>query len=144
MSRADSPSVSRPRTAAAVLSLLVLALSLAGSFEPGATRERARRLARALGGEVRPQGETATFWFDPDYAAFLDDVRNRTPEDATVAVIVPLRPDLYRHVANYQLAPRRVVEERWKDEATFIATYRTEAGRGPGGTKIVHGELWAR
>ena len=134
----------RLRTAIAVLSLLVLALSLASSFEPSATAERWHRLIRSLGGDVRPQGESAGFWFDPDFAAFLADVKKRTPPRATVAVIVPFRPDLYRYQAYYQLAPRRVVEDRWKDEAAFIATYRTDAARGPGGVPIVNGQLWAR
>jgi hypothetical protein len=124
--------------------MFVLALSLAGSFEPAATLERWHRLVRALGGEVRPQGESAGFWFDPDFAAFLADVKQRTPPDATVAVIVPFRPDLYRYQAYYQLAPRRVVEDRWKDEAAFIATYRTDAARGSGGVPIVNGQLWKR
>ncbi len=152
MSRAAGPSASRLRAAdasplraaIAALSLIVLAVSLARSFEPAATLQRAQRLARGLAGDVRPQSEAAGFWFDPDYAAFLDDVKKRTPPDATVAVLVPLRPDLYRFQANYQLAPRRVVEERWKDEAGFIATYRTDAARGPGGVPIVNGQLWAR
>jgi hypothetical protein len=144
VSRAAGPSASRLRAAIAALSLIVLALSLARSFEPSATLARARRLVRGLRGDFRPQSEAAGFWFDPDFAAFLDDVKKRTPPDATVAVLVPLRPDLYRFQASYQLAPRRVVEERWKGEAGFIATYRTDAARGPGGVPIVHGELWAR
>jgi hypothetical protein len=142
--RAASPNASSIRTAIAVLSLLVLALSLTGPFEPAATATRWYRLTRALGGDVRPQREATGFWFDPDYAAFLADIKKLTPANATVAVVVPFRPDLYRYQAYYQLAPRRVVEERWKDEASFIATYRTDAGRGPGGARIVHGELWRK
>lgn len=144
MKRAASPSGSSTRTAIAVLSLLVLALSLTGPFEPAAAAARWHRLARALGGDVWPQREATGFWFDPDYAAFLADVKRLTPANATVAVVVPSRPDLYRYQAYYQLAPRRVVEERWKDEASFIATYRTDAGRGPGGVRIVNGELWVK
>lgn len=144
MKRAASPNAERLRAAVAALSLLVLALSLVASFEPAATRERWHRLKRGLGGDVRPQGESAGFWFDPDFAAFLDDVKQRTPPDATVAVLVPFRPDLYRYQAYYQLAPRRVVEDRWKDEAAYIATYRTDAARGPGGASIVNGQLWKR
>ncbi len=144
MERTPAPRVSGFRAAIAVLSLVVLAVSLAGPLDAPATAERWHRLIRGLGGEVRPQGETAGFWFDPDYASFLADVKRRTPEDATVAVLVPRRPDLYRYQAYYQLAPRRVVEERWKDEASFIATYRTDVGRGPGGVPIVNGELRAK
>jgi len=128
----------------AVVSLLVLAASLTRSFEPAEAFARGRRLARGLGGEVAPQRDAAGFWFDPDYAAFLADLKALTPENATVAVIVPQRPDLYLYQANYQLAPRRVVGERSKDEASFIATYRSEAARGPGGRPIAGGALWAR
>ncbi len=144
MNRAASPNTSGLRAAIAVLSLLVLGASLAKSFEPSATASRWRRLVGALGGDVRPQGEAAGFWFDPDFADFLAEVKRRTPPNATVAVIVPYRPDMYRYQAYYQLAPRRVVEDRWKDEAAFIATYRTDAARGPGGTAIVNGQLWTR
>jgi hypothetical protein len=132
------------RVAVAGLALAVLAASLVRSFQPAETLAGARRLARDLRGEVRPLRDTTGFWFDPDYTAFLADLKAMTPEDATVAVIVPRRPDLYRYQAYYQLAPRRVVEERWKDEASFVATYRTEAGRGPGGRPISNGELRAK
>ena len=132
------------RRGAAILSLLVLAATLALSFEPYRTLFRAQRLAAALRGEVLPQRATAGFWFDPDYAAFLADVRVLTPENATIAVLVPKRPDMYGHQAYYQLAPRRVVGENWKDEASFIATYRTERARSPGGRAIAHGQLWTR
>jgi len=142
--RAPNPRISGFRAAIAVLSLVVLAACLTGPFEPEAAAARWHRLTRALRGEVRPQGQATGFWFDPDYAAFLADVKRRTPENATVTVLVPRWPDLYRFQASYQLAPRRVVEERWKDEASFIATYRTDAGRGPGGAPIVNGELWQR
>ena len=127
----------------AVLSLLVLAVSLATPLPTRETRARFDRLTRALAGET-VRSDLAGFWFDPDYAAFLDDVKRRTPESATVAVFVPERPDLYLYQAYYRLAPRRVVEERWKDEADFIATYRTEVGRGPEGVAINGGVLWTR
>jgi hypothetical protein len=133
------------RFVVAVLSLLVLAASLTRSLEPAETLARWHRLARGLRGEIpATRRDPAGFWFDPDYAAFLSDLKALTPANATVAVIVPRRPDLYLYQANYQLAPRRVVEERWKDEASFVATYWTEAGRGPGGRPIAGGALWAR
>jgi hypothetical protein len=124
--------------------LLVLAVSRARPLEPGRTVVRARRLARALAGETFPPRERAAFWFDPDYTAFLDDVKAATPETATVAVLVPKRPDVYLYQASYQLAPRRVVEATWMDEAGYVATYRTDTARGPGGRAIAHGQLWAR
>src|SRR5215831_2373639 len=121
------------RRALAVLSLLVLAVSLVSPLQPAETRARFERLRQAISGDPGYRADRASFWFDPDYAAFLDDVKRRTPESATVAMIVPERPDLYRYQAVYRLAPRRVVEERWKGEADAIATYFTEKTRGPGG-----------
>lgn len=134
----------RARRALAVLSLLVLAVSLASPLDVGATAARFRRFAAALAGETEYRSDRMSFWFDPDYAAFLEEVRRRTPESATVAVLVPRRPDLYTVQAHYRLAPRRVVEERWIAEADAVATYRTEAGRGPGGVAIAGGRLWTR
>ena len=145
MSRAPGHSTSPAwRVFVAGLSLAVLAASLVRSFQPAETLERGRLLLRGLRGDVRPLRETTGFWFDPDYTAFLADLKAMTPQGATVAVIVPRRPDLYRYQAYYQLAPRRVVEERWKDEASFVATYRTETARGPGGRPIANGELQAK
>ncbi len=134
----------RLRGVLAVLSLLVLAFSLASPLEPRYARERLDRFLRAIAGEAGWRSDRSSFWFDPDYAAFLDDVKRRTPESATVAVLVPERPDLYRYQAIYRLAPRRVVDERWKNEADVIATYRTEVGRGPRGVAITGGTLWIR
>jgi hypothetical protein len=132
------------RAAVAGLALLVLAFSLALPLEPSTTLFRARRLARALAGETVAPRDAAAFWFDPDYTAFLADVKAATPETATVAVLVPKRPDVYLYEASYQLAPRRVVEANWMAEAGFVATYRTEAADGPRGSPISGGTLWAR
>src|SRR5262245_58170076 len=128
----------------AVLSLLVLAVSLVSPLKTRETRARFDRLARSISGKPGWRSDRASFWFDPDYAAFLDDVKRRTPESATVAVVVPKVPDLYLFQAYYRLAPRRVVGERWKDEADFVATYLTEVGRGPEGIAIKGGQLWTR
>ncbi len=134
----------RARQALAGLSLFVLAVSLASPFDRDATAARFRRFAAALTQEAGYRSDGMSFWFDPDYAAFLEDVARRTPSSATVSVLVPRRPDLYKYQAYYRLAPRRVVEERWIGEADVVATYRTEAGRGPGGVEIVGGRLWTR
>ena len=134
----------RLRGVLAVLSLVVLAVSLVSPFSHAEARARFQRFERALSGDSGYHAELAGFWFDPGYAAFLDDVKRRTPESATVAVIVPEAPDLYLRQAYYRLAPRRVVEERWKNEADFVATYRTEVGRGPNGVAITGGVLWTR
>jgi hypothetical protein len=132
------------RATVAALSLVVLATSLLSPVRPDVTRERLRRLASAIAGEPNPRPERMGFWFDPDYLAFLDDLNRRVPKTATVSVLVPRRPDLYKYQASYQLAPRRVVEERWQDEADVVATYKTEIGRGPGGEPIAGGLLWTR
>lgn len=132
------------RRLVAALALLVLAVSLASWLKPGPLILRAHRLARALRGEAIAPSEAHGSWFDREYAAFLADVRAATPETATVAVLLPKAPDVYLYQASYQLAPRRVVEARWMDEAGFVATYWTEAPRGPGGRPITHGQLWTR
>lgn len=134
----------RLRTSLAALSLLVLAVALASPLQPRETVERFERLSAALSGDPAYRAERMGFWFDPEYEAFLADVKRLTPENATVAILVPRRPDLYVFQAFYQLAPRRVVEERWIGEADAVATYRTEDGRGPGGAAITGGRLWTR
>jgi hypothetical protein len=122
--------------------LAVVGVSMAAPLRP---RELARRwsfLARSFRGESISSAEGTRFWFDPAYAEFLEDIRRRTPVDATVAVLVPRAPDTYRHLAVYLLAPRRVVDGPRADEAEFVATYRTE--RGPEGDPIAQGALWRR
>lgn len=133
-----------PRRALAAAALVVLAVSLASPLQPSQTAARLRRLEAALSGDAGHRSERMGFWFDPEFLAFLDDVDRRVAKTASVAVLVPKRPDLYRYQANYRLAPRRVVEEAWKDEADVVATYKTEIGRGPGGVAIEGGELWMR
>ena len=134
----------RARRLVAALSLLALAASLSSSLRPADAVERVRRLARALSNDPTYRPEAMSFWFDADYAAFLEDVRRRTPETATVAVLVPERPDVYLYQALYRLAPRRVVDGLHTGEADAVATYRTELARGPGGVEIAGGRLWAR
>jgi hypothetical protein len=134
----------RVKRALAGVSLLVLAVSLVSPLDRDATAARFRRFAAAVSGDPGYRSDRMSFWFDPDYSAFLDDVRRRTPESSTVAVLVPGRPDLYRYQAYFRLAPRRVLEERWIGEADAVATYHTEEGRGPGGVEIVGGRLWTR
>jgi hypothetical protein len=134
------------RVALAILCLVVLAISLVSSLRLELTFARFVRLRMTLRGEPGYRSDQMAFWFDLAYAEFLEEVRRRTPENATVAIVVPAAPDLYRFQGYYRLAPRRVVEERWMDEAEFVATYRTEiaSGRGPGGLAIPGGLLWTR
>ena len=132
------------RRALAAVSLLVLAVSLASPLSIPETRARFSRLGRALTGDPSYRSDATSFWFDPEYAAFLDDVRRRTPETATVAVLVPASPDLYFDQAVYRLAPRRVVGRDRQDEARFVAEYRAPAGLDADGAAIAHGRLRQR
>jgi len=82
--------------------------------------------------------------FDRDYSVFLEEVRRRTPEGATVAVLAPSWPDVYVYQAVYQLAPRRVVDARRAYEASFVAAYWIDAAVAPGAEAIPHGTLSQR
>jgi len=139
-SGADPAKSLRGGIAAALL--LVLGASAASTLEPDGVARRWRLLARAVAGERTPPKLTQGFAFDPDYAAFLQDVRRRTPAEATVAVVLPEATDLYVYQAAYQLAPRRVVDEKREGEASFVAAYR--AAPVSGETAIAHGTLAAR
>ncbi len=132
------------RRVLAAVSLLVLALSLASPLSIPETRARLARLGRALTGDPSYRSDAMSFWFDPAYAAFLDDVRRRTPETATVALLVPPSPDLYFDQAVYRLAPRRVVGRDRQDEAGFVAQYGATAGLESDGASIAHGRLRQR
>jgi hypothetical protein len=134
------------RSVLAAISYAILGVSLLSPVRPAQTKAQLARFASALRGDPAYRSENMGFWFDGAYLAFLDDLDRRLPKTTavTVALLVPRRPDLYLYQANYRLAPRRVVEERWKDEADAIATYGTEAGRGPGGEPITGGRLWTR
>lgn len=141
-SEADSSEPLRRGIAAALL--LVVAVSAASPLEPGAVARRWRLLVRSVSGERTAPELTQGFSFDPDYSAFLRDVRRRTPTSATVAVVLPEPTDLYVYQAAYQLAPRRVVEAKRQNEATFVATYRSAPSRTTDETAIAHGTLAAR
>jgi hypothetical protein len=132
------------RRVLAVALLVILAVSLARFERRGEAARRWSLLARSLDGQPPSPAQGTRFWFDPDYAVFLDALEGRLPADASVAVLAPPWPDAYRYLAVYRLAPRRVVEARWMDEARAVAVYRTEAGRGPRGAPIANGTLWMR
>lgn len=139
-SGADPAKPSRAGVAAALL--LVLGASAASTLDPGGVARRWRLLVRSVSGERTPPEQTQGFAFDPDYSAFLEDVRRRTPANATVAVVLPESRDVYVYQAAYQLAPRRVVEAAREREASFVATYRAVPGSGR--AAIAHGTLAAR
>lgn len=134
----------RARRTLAGLSLLTLALSLASSFPYAETRARLTRLRQAISEDLAYRPDAMSFWFDPDYAGFLEEVKRATPENATVAILAPESPDLYRYQAVYRLAPRRVVGRSREAEADFVAAYRTDAAGRPRGTSIANGRLWKR
>jgi hypothetical protein len=132
------------RGAFAIALLVVLAVCLA-SFQRGS--EAARRwvlLERSMSGKAAAPAQGSRFWFDPDYAAFLDAVAAKVAPGATVAVRVPSWPDTYLYLAVYGLAPRRVVDARWIEEAAAVAVYKTEAARDPVGEPIPNGTLRTR
>jgi hypothetical protein len=132
--------------ALAVLLLAVVAVSMAATVSPGEILHRGQLLWRSLAGETITDAERTGFWFDPSYGAFLDEVRRRTPKDATIAIVVPAWPDVYVYQAAYQLAPRRVVERGRENEATFVAAYpyQTPARVNADVTAIAGGALFRR
>ena len=141
-SEADASTSLRRGVAAALL--LVVAMSAVSVLQPGAVARRWRLLGRSLSGERTAPELTQGFAFDPDYSAFLQDVRRRTPADATVAIVLPEATDLYVYQAAYQLAPRRVVEAKRESEASFVATYRGTPSDYAGQAAIAHGTLVSR
>jgi hypothetical protein len=141
-SEADASTSLRRGVAAALL--LVVGVSAVSVLQPGAVSRRWRLLGRSLSGERTAPELTQGFAFDPDYSAFLQDVRRRTPADATVAIVLPEATDLYVYQAAYQLAPRRVVEAKRESEASFVATYRGTPSGYAGQTGIAHGTLVTR
>jgi hypothetical protein len=134
--------VGRLQRGLAVALLCVVGAAAASTLDPADLAHRARLLARALAGERVPLREEPGFWFDPDYAVFLEEVKKRVPEGASVAVLAPAWPDVYAYQAAYQLAPRRVVGRRYASEASFVAVYG--ALEGPARERIPYGALRRR
>ena len=126
--------------------LIVVAASMIATVSPGEIARRGRLLWRSLAGETVTDAERTGFWFDPAYGAFLEEVRRRTPQDATIAIVVPPWPDVYVYQAAYQLAPRRVVQAGRESEATFVAAYpyQTPPVTNPQVTTLPGGALFRR
>jgi hypothetical protein len=126
--------------------LVVVAASMVATLSPAEIARRGSRLLRSLAGETITAAERTGFWFDPAYAAFLEEVRRRTPRDATIAVLVPPWPYVYVYQAAYQLTPRRVVEPGRESEATFVAAYRYQYRdlRNPNVIALPNGALFRR
>lgn len=126
--------------------LLVAAASMVATLSPTEIAGRSSLVLRSLAGETISTAERTGFWFDPAYGAFLEEVRRRTPRDATIVILVPSYPDVYVYQAAYQLAPRRVVEPVRESEATFVAAYRYQyrAGSKADVTALPGGALFRR
>jgi len=119
---------------------------MVSALSPAELARRWTLFARSLAGETVTDARRTGFWFDPAYGAFLEEVRRRTPTNATIAVVVPPRPDVYLYQAAYQLAPRRVVEPSREKEADFIAVYRYQYRdlRRPDVVALPNGALFRR
>jgi hypothetical protein len=82
---------------------------------------------------------------DPAFAEFLDGVRERTPPDATISLVLPAESKAYVSEAVSRLAPRRVFVGR-ENEAKFVAAYRYQYrdGLSPDVMKVPNGALFRR
>jgi hypothetical protein len=126
--------------------LLVLGAYAARHYEWRSLRRFARDAVRwdDASADAKRAGGTG-FWFDHDYAAFLDAVRRATPPDATISVAVPARPPAYVYQAAFTLAPRRVVGLGLASAAPYVAYYRDETALSqPGSVRIPGGVLLRR
>jgi hypothetical protein len=101
----------------------------------GASRYPWSRLPSFVQGGLRREGWSSAqaraagtgFWFDRDYAAFLEAVRASTPPASAVAVVIPEEPPAYLYQAAFTLAPRRVVVLKDGLSPAYVAYYK-EAG----------------
>ncbi len=112
----------------AALSRAVLVVLLGAEVPRDAVRDAPARVSRAA--SLEPAADS--FWFDPGYARFVEAVRRETPEDATIALVVPKTTDLYVYRAVYGLVPRRVVPPEERASAPYVAVYG-DAGPGSAG-----------
>jgi hypothetical protein len=111
-------------------------------------RELPQRMANArrlLAAHETVHVDATPFWFDPNYAAFIEAVREHTPKESTVALIAPKTVDLYVYCAAYELAPRRIVGEEEAGHARHVAVYgRASLPDLPVGEPIPGGTLISR
>ena len=133
-----------PRSSVALTSLLVFAAVLFGGFPFGELPQRMANARRLLGAHDTARVDATPFWFDPQYAAFIEAVRERTPKDSTVAVIAPKTVDLYVYCAAYELAPRRIVGGEEAGRARYVAIYGPTRLGLPAGESIPGGALISR
>src|SRR5262245_43085002 len=144
--RADSRSLMRsPRAVASWLALLVFAAAMVSKFPFAELPQRIVNAGRLLASHQTVRVDATPFWFDPQYAAFIEAVRERTPRDATVALVVPKTIDLYVYCAAYELAPRKIVGEEEAEHARHVAVYgQTPRPDLPAGEPIPGGRLILR
>jgi hypothetical protein len=125
-------------------SLLVLAISQASTFPFRTVPHRLANARQLFAAHRASRIDPTAYWFDPEYARFLEAVRQRTPETATVALIAPKKLELYIYTAAYALAPRRVVGEAEEGSASFVAIYGAAQRPGPLDGKAIPGGTLAR
>lgn len=127
---------------------ILLAAMLLGGFEPFFFRVFFADRAVA-GVELTEAPDRAA----PGYAAFLREVRNRTPEGARVAIVVPMRRwsggyEYAYYRASYALTAREVIPLVDRDDAAhlerlrgadYVAAWRMSP-RIPGFVRIWDGE----
>jgi hypothetical protein len=114
----------RPQTLLIILSVAVLLFSEAASFRRWELKKRVTLLLRLAGlsfDSAELQG--SIYDFDPEYARFLERVRELVPPRSSVAVSVPATTAQYVYTAHYVLAPRIVFEGRDALKAEFLAVY---------------------
>ena len=142
----DRTDEGRTRRVLAAALLVVLAVSLAATVSPAELARRSGSFARSIIGEGPSAAKGSGFWFDPDYAAFLEAIRRRTPPDATIAIVAPASSDLYTYEAAYQLAPRWIVPAGQEGQAGWVAAYRYQYRdlKNPDVVQIPGGALFRR
>lgn len=69
------------------------------------------------------QRQDLSFWFDPQYGAFLDGVARLTPPSETILLVIPPGSEMHLFQAAYQLAPRRIVTQCEYPAVRYVAIY---------------------
>ncbi len=119
------------RTPLGVLGLILVALPFLPAFRPAAVRARLAAGSRASSAD--------------EFHRFLEAVRIRTDERATVALFGPEDEASLAEAAE-ALAPRRVVGRSGSENARLIAVYRRGRVENPpaGAERLPGGFLWKR
>jgi hypothetical protein len=124
----------RARELVLALGLALLLFSETASFRRWELKRRALQLPRLAGLPAEEAERRGTLYeFDPAFGSFLEEVRQRVPPGASVAVSLPGTDRLYFYTAHYALAPRPVIEFHEGVKADFLAVY---AGEGAAGSSL--------